>query len=153
VKPDAVTSPLSAGDGAKSVANASSAAQGESTSAPDERAKAAIKRAEAEPKQKAIQRLEDHKPPPKESKASPKDTSASSAAYIVQVAALSDAARVKQLRKQIAGAGVKSYVEVVSTKSGDVTRIRAGPYSTREAAEKARTQLKKLGLDGKVVPK
>jgi DedD protein len=53
----------------------------------------------------------------------------------------------------MAGAGVKTYTEVVSTKSGDVTRVRAGPYPTREAAEKARTQLKKAGLEGKVVAK
>jgi DedD protein len=75
------------------------------------------------------------------------------AAYVVQVAALADSIRVKQLQKQIAGAGVKAYTEVVSTKSGHVTRVRAGPYATREAAEKARTQLKKVGLEGKVVPK
>jgi cell division septation protein DedD len=31
--------------------------------------------------------------------------------------------------------------------------VRAGPFATKEAAEKARTQLKKAGLDGKVVPK
>ena len=76
-----------------------------------------------------------------------------SASYVVQVAALSDAARVKQLQKQMAGVGVKTYTEVVSTKSGEVTRVRAGPYATREAAENARTQLKKAGLDGKVVAK
>jgi DedD protein len=34
-----------------------------------------------------------------------------------------------------------------------VTRVRAGPYPTREAAESARTQLKKAGLDGTIIPK
>jgi DedD protein len=53
----------------------------------------------------------------------------------------------------MAGVGLKTYTEVVNTQSGEVTRVRAGPYPTREAAEKARTQLKKAGLDGKVVPK
>jgi DedD protein len=87
-------------------------------------------------------------------KAATKEPStAANAAYVVQVAALSDSIRVKQLQKQIAGAGVKAYTEVVSTKSGHVTRVRAGPYATREAAEKARTQLKKVGLEGKVVPR
>jgi DedD protein len=76
---------------------------------------------------------------------------AANGTFVVQVAALADAARVKQLQKQMATVGVKTYTEVVSTKAGDVTRIRAGPYSSREAAEKARTQLKKVGLDGKVV--
>jgi DedD protein len=73
--------------------------------------------------------------------------------FVVQVAALADPGRAKQLEKQMAGVGVKTYTEVVSTRSGEVTRVRAGPYATREAAEKARTQLKKAGLDGKVVPK
>jgi len=87
-------------------------------------------------------------------KAATKDSStAANSAYVVQVAALADSIRVKQLQKQIAGAGVKAYTEVVSTKRGHVTRVRAGPYATREAAEKARTQLKKVGLEGKVVPR
>jgi DedD protein len=74
-------------------------------------------------------------------------------AYVVQVAALADAAKAKQLEKRMAGTGVKTYTEVVSTQAGQVTRVRAGPYPTREAAEKARTQLKKAGLDGQVVAK
>jgi len=78
---------------------------------------------------------------------------AAAGAYVVQVAALSDSAKAKQLEKQMAGAGLKTYTEVVNTQSGEVTRVRAGPFATREAAEKARTQLKKAGLDGKVVPK
>jgi DedD protein len=89
-----------------------------------------------------------------QAKAATKEGStAANAHYVVQVAALSDSMRVKQLQKQIAGAGVKAYTEVVSTKRGHVTRVRAGPYATREAAEKARTQLKKVGLEGKVVPR
>lgn len=84
-------------------------------------------------------------------KDSAKDTAASTGGFVVQVAALADSAKAKQLEQQIAGAGLKTYTEVVSTQAGDVTRVRAGPYPTREAAEKARTQLKKVGLDGKVV--
>jgi DedD protein len=69
------------------------------------------------------------------------------------VAALSDTARAKLLEKQMAGVGVKTYTEVVTTQAGEeVTRVRAGPFVTKEAAESARTQLKKAGLDGKVVP-
>ena len=33
-----------------------------------------------------------------------------------------------------------------------VTRVRAGPYASREAAEKAQQRLKGAGFDGKVVP-
>jgi DedD protein len=78
---------------------------------------------------------------------------AAGGAYVVQVAALADTSKAKALEKRIAGAGLKTYTEVVSTPNGEVTRVRAGPYATREAAEKARAQLKKAGLDGKIVPK
>ena len=40
-------------------------------------------------------------------------------AYVVQVAALADGARVKQLQNQMTGAGLKTYTEVVATQSGE----------------------------------
>ena len=86
--------------------------------------------------------------------AAPKGSAAAAGGtYVVQVAALADAAKAKALEKRMAGVGLKTYTEVVTTPSGEVTRVRAGPYATKEAAEKARSQLKKAGLDGKVVPK
>jgi DedD protein len=75
------------------------------------------------------------------------------ASYVVQLAALADAARAKQLQQQVSTAGVKGYTEVIHTAKGPVTRVRAGPFPTKEAAEKARDRLKGAGLDGKVVPK
>jgi DedD protein len=54
------------------------------------------------------------------------------------------------MQGQIAAAGIKSYTEVVKTVKGDVTRVRAGPFATREAAEKAREQLKSLGMNGNI---
>jgi DedD protein len=73
--------------------------------------------------------------------------------FVVQVAALTDADKARQMREQIAAAGVKAYTEVVPTTKGDVTRVRAGPFASREAAEKARDSLKDMGLAGNVVPK
>ena len=83
----------------------------------------------------------------------PKTAKATSGHFVVQVVALSDAAKANQMRQQISGAGIKSYTEVVKTAKGDVTRVRAGPFATREAAEKAQKQLTAIGLNGKVVPK
>lgn len=84
----------------------------------------------------------------------PRETvKAPDAQFVVQVVALSDAGKAKQMRQRISDAGIKSYTEVVKTAKGDVTRVRAGPFATREAAEKAQQRLKALGLDGKVVPK
>ena len=70
--------------------------------------------------------------------------------FVVQVIALADAGKAKQMQGQIAAAGIKSYTEVVKTSKGDVTRVRAGPFATRGAAEKAREQLKALGMSGNI---
>jgi DedD protein len=82
-----------------------------------------------------------------------KETAKSAGGFVIQVAALSDAARAKELQAKIAAGGMKAYTEVVQTAKGPVTRVRVGPYASREAAEKARPQLQKLQLDGKVVPR
>lgn len=74
-------------------------------------------------------------------------------AFVIQVVALSDTAKAKELQAKIAGGGMKAYTEVVQTEHGPVTRVRIGPYASREAAEKGRQQLQGMALDGKVVPK
>ena len=75
---------------------------------------------------------------------------AANGAFVVQIIALADAEKARRMQQQIAAAGIKSYTEVVKTVKGDVTRVRAGPFGTREAAEKAREQLKSLGMNGNV---
>lgn len=71
--------------------------------------------------------------------------------FAVQVVALADAEKVREVRAQIATAGLESYTETVTTKKGKVTRVRTGPYPSRAAAEKARDRLKAAGLPGNVV--
>jgi len=70
--------------------------------------------------------------------------------FVVQVIALADAEKAQRMQQQIAVAGIKSYTEIVKTVKGEVTRVRAGPFATREAAEKARDQLKSLGMNGNI---
>jgi len=73
--------------------------------------------------------------------------------FVVQVIALADAEKARQMQQRISAAGIKCYIEVVKTKKGDVTRVRAGPFASRGAAEEARARLKTIELDGKVIPK
>jgi phytoene desaturase len=56
------------------------------------------------------------------------------------------------LRDQLVGNGLKSYTESVSTPQGLRTRVRLGPFTSREAADRARQKLKTMKLDGSVVP-
>ncbi len=97
-------------------------------------------------------------PPPKMAeKAKAADTvkvaAPGAGSFVVQVAALNDAEKAKQMREQIAAEGITAYTEVVPTAKGNVTRVRAGPFASREVAEKTRDKLKGMGLNGNIVPK
>jgi DedD protein len=73
--------------------------------------------------------------------------------FIVQVGALADPEKAKALQQQLAGKGLPTYTEAVETPKGTVTRVRVGPFPTREAAEQSRDRLKSLGHDGNVAPR
>jgi DedD protein len=72
--------------------------------------------------------------------------------FAVQVGAFRDEAKLKQAREKLAAAGVVHYTERLEAAGGPLTRLRAGPFPTREAAETALAVLKRAALDGKVVP-
>jgi DedD protein len=48
--------------------------------------------------------------------------------------------------EKLKAAKIPYYTEPIATKGGTVTRVRAGPFVSRDAAEKALKQLKDLGL-------
>jgi DedD protein len=66
--------------------------------------------------------------------------------WAVSLDAFSDPKNVKQLRTKLSAAGVKSYTEPVKTSKGELTRVRAGPFASKEDAEKARAKLEAMGL-------
>ena len=101
--------------------------------------KAAVPKAASEPKADAA--------PQKPAAAAPKLEG-----FAVQVGAFKDEAKLGQAREKLAAARLPHYTERLGGTSGDLTRLRAGPFPTREAAEKAASQLKRAGLDGRVVP-
>lgn len=72
--------------------------------------------------------------------------------FNVQVAALASADKVNELQARLKNAGIASYTEKIHTDSGERIRVRIGPMSSREDAEKQRIRLIALGLTGAVVP-
>ena len=72
--------------------------------------------------------------------------------FAVQVGAFREEAKLKQARDKLTTAGITHYIERRDAQSGELTRLRAGPYPTREAAEKALAAVKAAALDGQVVP-
>jgi len=68
-------------------------------------------------------------------------------AFVVPLGAFANPDNAKQVRDRAAAAGIKSYTEQVKVQQGEQTRVRAGPFPSRSAAEKARGKLKSLGLE------
>lgn len=74
--------------------------------------------------------------------------------YVVPVIALANADKVKEQTARLAAAKLPYFTEPVATAQGSVTRIRAGPFADRSAAEKAAEKLRAMGFNpGKVVEK
>lgn len=72
--------------------------------------------------------------------------------FAVQVGAFRDEAHLQQVRQKLTAAGVVHYTERIDSGGAPVTRLRAGPFATREAAESARATLHQAALEGQVVP-
>lgn len=68
------------------------------------------------------------------------------ASYIVQLGVFKDTANAQAVRSTAKGAGIATYAEP----AGKATRVRAGPYASREAADKAMARLHKAGLQAVV---
>jgi DedD protein len=75
-------------------------------------------------------------------------------AFVFQLGVFANVENAKQVRDKATAAGVKSYAEQVKGQQGEQTRVRAGPFPSRGAAEKARDKLRSLGMDvGQVAQK
>jgi DedD protein len=72
--------------------------------------------------------------------------SAAADRYVVQLGAFSNAANARALQKKLQENKFKAYTELVKSAGGDRTRVRVGPYTSNDAADKARTQLKSRKL-------
>jgi DedD protein len=74
--------------------------------------------------------------------------SAKSSRFVIQLGSFKDPANAASLRGKASAEGIGAYVE----SAGDKTRVRAGPYPSREAAEAAAARLRKAGLSATVTP-
>jgi DedD protein len=67
--------------------------------------------------------------------------------FMVPLGAYSNPVNAKQVQSRVAAAGYRSYSESLKGAKGAQLRVRAGPFATRDAAERAREKLKSLGLN------
>ena len=85
--------------------------------------------------------LEGRKPP-----AAEKDNKPAATRYVIALGAFAEPSAAAALRQKATQAGVKTYTQVLETSKGQRTRVRAGPFSSREEAERAAAALRRVGL-------
>jgi DedD protein len=96
--------------------------------------------------------------PPKAASVTPEPAAKSAArapkleGFAVQIGAFREEEKLRQARDKLAAAGIVHYTERLENPAGALTRLRAGPYATREAAEAAAVKLRGISLQGQVVP-
>lgn len=78
---------------------------------------------------------------------------AASEQWVVQLGAYKEAGNVSLLTKKLKEMGVPTYTEKSDSPQGPRTRVRAGPFATKEAAEKAQAKAKAIGVSGSVAPR
>ena len=85
---------------------------------------------------------------PADAKPEPASARVAAAQWILQLGAYQDQANVRLLLAKLKELGYPSYTEKVKTAQGPRTRVRGGPFATRQAAERAQARLKKIGAGG-----
>lgn len=100
----------------------------------------------------ATPRKPSDKPVAKPAPARPEPPKAEGVRYAVQVGAFAEAQAVRETRAKLDKLGLRSSVQTVDTAGGPRTRVRIGPYATRDEADKAAAQLRAAGLPGMIVP-
>jgi DedD protein len=76
--------------------------------------------------------------------------------FVVQLGAFSNPAKARQQLRSLMSKDIKAqpdakaYTETLKSDKGEITRVRVGPFRTREEAESTRETLKSLGFEGVV---
>lgn len=73
--------------------------------------------------------------------------------HVILIGAFANPVNVKQIQSKTAELGIKTYTESLDSPQGKKTRVRAGPFASREAAEKALEKMKRIGVSGVVAAK
>lgn len=76
----------------------------------------------------------------------PAASAATAERFVIQVGAFAEDDAVRDARSKVEKLGLRTYIQAVETKEGKRTRVRVGPYTSREEADKAAAKLKAAGL-------
>jgi DedD protein len=82
---------------------------------------------------------------------SPAPAATAAARYVVQVGAYNEVERMRAARQRLEKLGFKSYTQDVDTPTGKRTRVRVGPFGTRQEAEAVAGKVKAVGMQANIV--
>jgi len=88
---------------------------------------------------------------PSSDKSTASDNKDNAPRFIVQVGAFSEDAKANEVRTKLEKAGFKTYTHVATTKEGPRTRVRVGPFASRDEADKVAQKIKQLQLQPAVL--
>jgi DedD protein len=83
----------------------------------------------------------------------PEAAPAKAGEFVILIGAFANEENVRNLRAKLAEKNIRTYVEPLDTPGGRKTRVRAGPFPSREAADKALEKMKQVGISGVVAGK
>lgn len=80
-----------------------------------------------------------------------RDSTKKEGRFVVQVGAFTENAAAHEMRLKVEKLGLKTYAEGAETAQGHRIRVRVGPFSTRDEAEKVQTKIKASGAPAVVL--
>ncbi len=106
---------------------------------------AVVPKAETKPEPAKAETKSDAKPASKPSDS--KDTGR----FVVQAGTFSDEAKLRETRSKLEKAGITTYTQVIEGKDGRRVRVRVGPFTSRDEADKVARKIKQLSLQPQVL--
>ncbi len=83
--------------------------------------------------------------------AKPTDSKDTGARFVVQAGTFSDDAKLRETRSKLEKAGIATYTQVIEGKDGRRVRVRVGPFTKRDEADKMANKIKQLSLQPQVL--
>lgn len=111
---------------------------------------AVVPKAETKPEAKTAEAKVDAKPDAKPV-TKPADSKDTGARFVVQAGTFSDDGKLRETRSKLEKAGIATYTQVIESKEGRRVRVRVGPFTKRDDADKMANKIKQLQLQPQVL--
>ncbi len=86
-----------------------------------------------------------------EEKADAKSEAKAAGRFVVQAGTFSDEVKLRETRNKLEKAGITTYTQVIEGKDGRRVRVRVGPFTSRDEADKVARKIKQLSLQPQVL--